>query len=175
MRFRFPPICQVQRVYFHAISTARARVIPGGMGKRTLSESDIHDLFISPAIRRAGWDPCRNPGERSCGNEGAVSPWTHFSKPSGTSIKSTSGPKLAIQNLCAKPLHLNTARRKNGGHRDSCGAPSRAPIAWSARCGRGIVGGKRMGAENCELRPIEGYPRICRAAWTAGQGGASSP
>jgi type I restriction enzyme, R subunit len=27
------------------------------MDKRTLSESDICDLFITPAIRRAGWDP----------------------------------------------------------------------------------------------------------------------
>jgi hypothetical protein len=29
----------------------------GRMVKSTLSESDIRDLFISPVIRRAGWDP----------------------------------------------------------------------------------------------------------------------
>jgi type I site-specific restriction endonuclease len=27
------------------------------MDKSTLSESDICDLFISPAIQRVGWDP----------------------------------------------------------------------------------------------------------------------
>jgi type I restriction enzyme R subunit len=27
------------------------------MDKRSLSESDVCDLFITPAIRRAGWDP----------------------------------------------------------------------------------------------------------------------
>jgi type I restriction enzyme R subunit len=32
-------------------------VIPGGDGQKHLSESDICDLFISPAIRRVGWDP----------------------------------------------------------------------------------------------------------------------
>jgi hypothetical protein len=29
----------------------------GAMDKRGLTESDICDLFISPAIQRAGWDP----------------------------------------------------------------------------------------------------------------------
>jgi type I restriction enzyme R subunit len=27
------------------------------MDKKKLSESDVCDLFISPAIRKAGWDP----------------------------------------------------------------------------------------------------------------------
>lgn len=27
------------------------------MDKRNLSESDICDLFITPALQRAGWDP----------------------------------------------------------------------------------------------------------------------
>ena len=34
-----------------------SKIRAGGMDKRSLSESDICDLFISPAIRAAGWDP----------------------------------------------------------------------------------------------------------------------
>jgi hypothetical protein len=58
--------------------------------------------------------------------------------------------------------------KKNGGRRYSCRVPSHPPVAWSTRYRRGIVGRKRMGAENCELRPIAGFSGICRAAWNAG-------
>ena len=42
------------------------------------------------------------------------------------------------------------------------------PVAWSTRYRRGIVGRKRMEAENCERHPVEGFPRIRRATWNAG-------
>ena len=32
-------------------------VAGGGVNKRSLSEFDICDLFITPNIRSAGWDP----------------------------------------------------------------------------------------------------------------------
>jgi hypothetical protein len=51
----------VQPVYFHAINFDWARVIPGGMDKSTLSESDICDLFIAPAVERVGWDNPLDP------------------------------------------------------------------------------------------------------------------
>jgi type I restriction enzyme R subunit len=31
----------------------------GGINKKELSETDICDLFITPAIKDAGWDPMR--------------------------------------------------------------------------------------------------------------------
>ena len=46
-----------------ALISTRLKSANGGAGvlnsfdKKKLSESDICDLFISPAIRDAGWDP----------------------------------------------------------------------------------------------------------------------
>ena len=39
------------------IAALRKLLDAGALVKRSLSESDICDLFISPAIRRAGWNP----------------------------------------------------------------------------------------------------------------------
>ena len=41
---------------FH-LRAAKGASLNSGIDKRTLSESDICDLFISPAIKDAGWDP----------------------------------------------------------------------------------------------------------------------
>ena len=48
--------------------------------KQRLSETDICDLFITPAIRRAGWDPMQQIRREVTLTPGPVS-YTHLTLP----------------------------------------------------------------------------------------------